>query len=185
MLNNLAQYINSNTEILAELINDYFDKKKIFFRNSIINTLRSYIEPLPAHYVWVRGDNVHDSSGKLIEDGKISLDQTISSFLENEYSGNTDATYEKGEGLHYNTYGDELQYEINELAGNIMGEAICEHIKDQFGVVLTDEDFEYLQDACDDFQDIYDECIVFDFFAYEAAIEFSELGGFTLMQLIK
>lgn len=184
MLKNIINHINSNTEEIAEYINDYFDKKKTVMKETIINVLRGYLEPIPIHYTWSRGDNPHDSSGVLVQDGEVSLNQTVSSFLENEYSKNITATHEKGQGQHYNTYGDELQDDIHELTGEIMKEAICEYVKEQFDISISDDDFEYLQDTCDDFQDIYDECIVYDFFAYEEVISFVELDDVKLTQVI-
>lgn len=178
-----VEYVNSNESKIAKHVNDRFEASKDFIRRELISAIKKYLTPIPVHYDWQQDRNPYDISGKIVKNRYVSLDQTIDSFLANEYSGNTEATYISGMGLRYNTYGDELCYVTMDIAANIMRSEIKENIENHFDVSLSDEDFEYIEDSCGAFDPIYDECLACDFFDYEPAVKFVSIGGIKLTEI--
>ena len=166
------EYVNSNTEDIANYVNSCFEASKDFIRAKLIRKIREYITPTPTHYVWDLDDNPYDYSGEIIKDGLIDLNQTIKEFLENEYSGNKEPTFTSGMGWHYNTYEDELHYYTIELAGDIMLSAIRRCIETKFSVSISDDDLEQIKESCGEFDEIYDNCPATDFFWACLAVEF-------------
>ena len=71
---------------------------------------------------------------KLAYDMNISLYQ----FLENEYTGASEATYESGCGLRYETYNDELSYYSRDISNYIIGEMVSELI-DSLGCEIPED----------------------------------------------
>ena len=177
------EYVNSNESKIAKNVNDCFESSKNFIRTELISEIKEYLNPIPVHYDWRPDGNPYDISGEIIKNGYVLLDQTIDSFLENEYSGNTEATYISGMGLIYNTYGDELRYVTMQIAPDIMCSTIKENIENYFDVSLSDEDFEYIEDSCRAFDPIYDECLASDFFNYEYAVKFVDIGNIKLNEI--
>lgn len=181
-----VEFVNSHTSEIAAYVNECFSLSKDYIRVKLIRKIKEYITPLPIHYVWQEDDwNPYDCSGKIVQEGLISLNQTVDEFLENEYSGNKEATYISGMGFSYNTYGDELHYDIIEIAYEIMICSIRRYIEQAFNILLTDEDLEDISIECREFDDIYDDCIASDFFSYESAVEFVGIGGMKLSELGK
>ncbi len=101
-----VEYVNSHVEEIAEYVNECFDQSKEFIKARLIRRIRDELTPTPVHYEIKYVYDPYDHSGILVEDGYISLEQTVGEFLENEYSGNKKATYESGRGWNYLTYGD-------------------------------------------------------------------------------
>ncbi|MGN0466865.1 MAG: hypothetical protein ACI4F9_11050 [Lachnospiraceae bacterium] len=180
-----SDYVNNNVELIAEEVNRQFEISKDWIKAKIIRKIREYLTPIPAHYEWEEDDCPYDHSGRIVKNGFVSLNQTIDEFLENEYSGNTEATYISGMGLQYNTFGNELSYYTIEIAGEIMYSSIGRHIEKHFNISLSDDELEAVRDKCGDFDRIYDICLATDFFCYEAAIEFTKIGNRKLYQVVK
>lgn len=179
------EYVDSNTENIANYVNSCFEESKDFIRAKLIREIREYITPPPVHYVWEYDGNPYDCSGIIVESGVIDLNQTVKEFLENEYSGNQEATYTSGMGWHYKNYGDELSYCTLEIAGNIMHSAIQSFIEKEFGVKLSDDEFERIRESCGEFDPIYDNCFASDFFWAEFAIEFVSIENVKLTSLLE
>ena len=179
-----VEYVNSHVPEIAKYVNDCFDNSKELIRAKLIKIIRGYLTSIPTHYVHMDDDNPYDHSGIIVEDGELSLDQTISEFLENEYSGNQEATYMSGMGWNYNTYGDELSEETIQIAGDIMHLAIQRYIEKHFSISLSDEEFEDIRFKCDEFDPIYNECVASDFFWSEPAIEFVNIGDIKLTDIV-
>ncbi len=168
---------------IAGHVNDCFDKKKDWIREELLTGIRGLLEPVPAHFVWYRGGCPYDFSGELRKDGLVDLDQTVSDFLEHEYTGGSIATYESGCGLQWMTYGDGISYDTLEFAENIMQEGIREFLEGEFGEEIPQDVFEEVINTVHDC--IYDECVACNFFFWEGAVEFAGIGEMTLSEVVK
>lgn len=183
-MNDYTTFINSHTQEFALEVNRQFELSKNNIKEKLLSIIKTYIDPIPKHYKW-EDDNwePYDYSGIIVEDGLISLDQTVSEFLENEYSGNKDATYESECGWYYRRYGDELSYETSNIAYEIMMNAIKEFLEKSFTTTISEDELETIKESCNEFDEIYDSCIAYEFFSYEPAIEFVNIGNIKLSKL--
>lgn len=179
------EYVDSNAEKIANYVNSCFEESKDSIRTKLIREIREYITPPPVHYVWEYDGNPYDCSGIIVENGIIDLNQTVKEFLENEYSGNQEPTFTSGRGWNYNTYRDELSYDTLEVGCGIMLSAIRRCIETEFSITLSDDEFEQIKVSCGDFDEIYDNCIAFNFFGAEAAVEFVGIENVKLIDIQK
>lgn len=175
-----ANYVNSHVEEIAKCVDACFEKNRIQIKSKIVEEIKGYITPLPVHFELKKNDNPFDHSGILVEDGDITLDQTVTDFLQNEYTGNKTATYISGMGWSYDTYEDELGYFTLETGLEIMLSTIRERIESHYCVKFSDDEFEDIKFACNDFDDIYTDCIAYEFCAPLEAIEFIGIGDIEL-----
>ena len=182
-VDDFIKYIEDNNENISKKVNEQFELSKDFIRAKLLREIRDYLSPIPVHYEWAHDGCPYDYSGIIIEDGLVDTDQTISEFLENEYTGSKEATYISGMGFHHRHYGEDLSYLTLEIAGDIMRSSIRMQLKEAFNCKLSDTIFSDIMDICHD--DIYDNCIAYDFFSHEPAIEFVGIGDRKLSQLIK
>lgn len=159
-----VEYVNSHVDEIVEYVNECFDQSKEFIKARLIRRIRDELSPTPVHYEIKYVYDPYDHSGILVEDGYISLEQTVGEFLENEYSGNKKDTYESGRGWNYLTYGDEISYDTLDMASDIMFSSIRRHIENHFGENLSDDELEDIRESCSDFDDIYVDCKAYDFF---------------------
>lgn len=180
-----VEYVNSHVDEIAEYVNECFDQSKEFIKARLIRRIRDELSPTPVHYEIKYVYDPYDYSGILVEDGYISLDQTVGEFLENEYSGNKEATYESGRGWNYLTYGDEISYDTLDMASDIMFSAIRRHIENHFGENLSDDELEDIRESCSDFDDIYVDCKAYDFFCSMGAAEFVGIEDMQLKDIVK
>ncbi len=175
-------YIEANYMEMAKNVNKQFELSKEFIRASIIREIREYLTPIPVHYEWKLDDCPYDYSGIIIQDGYVSLNQTVTSFLENEYTGDKEATYESGRGFNYLTYGDELGYFTMSIAGEILYSSVKNQLEQKFNTDISDELFEEVMDYSHDA--VYDYCLASDFFSSDGAIEFVCIGDMTLRHIV-
>ena len=178
-----VKYIDDNIEDVANYVNNCFENSKESLKEKLINEIREYLEPLPIHYVLKPDDNPYDHSGVLVEDGYISLDQTIEEFLENEYTGTKRASYISGMGWIYDDYGEELSYYTLDLAADIYFPAMRKYLEDKFSVSLSEEEFDKIRVLCGDL--VYDNSIASDFFFTECAIKYVGIENLKLTDIIK
>lgn len=180
MVKEIDDIIRSNCEQIALLVNLRFEECRAYLRGRVLAHIKKFLTPLPAHFVWERGSCPYDSSGELKRDGNVSLDQTISQFLEEEYSGSSEATYISGCGLNWNSWGDELHYETNEIGYTVMKEVLLSYLEEKMHRPVSEKDLCYV-----DTDPVYDLCYASDFFFYEAAIDFLGIGDMLLSSLFK
>lgn len=176
-------YIREHLDEIVKMIDDQFLLSKDFIRAKLIKEIKTYLSPIPVHYEWMYDGCQYDRSGILIEDGYIDINQTISEFLENEYNGNKTASFMSGCGFFYDTYGNELSYCTFEIAGDILYCTVRRVLEESYHTNLSDESFEELMDEWHD--EIYTNCLAYDFFSYEPVIEFVGIGDIKLFQLIE
>lgn len=179
-----TNYVNSHVEEIARCVDARFEKNKRQIKSKIVEEIKRYITPLPVHFEIKRDNNPFDCSGILVEDGDITLNQTVTDFLQNEYTGNKTATYMSGMGWSYDTYGDELEYLTLEIASEIMLSTIRECIESHYCVKLSDDEFEEIRCACCEFDDIYMACIANEFFSSLEAIKFVGIGDIKLSSFV-
>lgn len=185
-MKNIQKYIDfvkSHEKQIVEFVDQQFDDHKEELQEKILKIITGYIIKLPDHFEWSYDGCPYDFSGEINKDGKISLDQTILDFLENEYTGEKTATYTSGYGFYYERYGDKLSYKTLEIGCNCMKKAIRDYIESSFNEKLTDEEFETIGDGFANFDSIYMYSITNDFFEYEGTIEYLEIGDKKLSEL--
>lgn len=166
-------YIKQNEDEIAEYVNSLFLAQKDVIREQILESLAAMLNPIPTHYEWRSNDCPYDYSGELYEDGKVSLEQTVSEFLESEYTGASRATYVSHYGLSYNTYGDSLSDDTLEIGCSIMTDGIKDFVQRNAGIPcerFSREEFFDIKTECNEFDPIYDECRASDFFWATAAV---------------
>lgn len=179
-----VEYVNNNIDKIADYVDQQFYETKESIKTKLIQELRSYLTPKPEHYVFKPTNCFRDYSGEIVEDGTISLNQTVREFLENEYTGGKTATYISGMGWHYKTYEDELSDYTIELATDIMFPAIRKCIEQHFNGKLSDEKYELVKEKCYDFDEIYDNSLASGFFYCQPAIEFTGIGEMKLTDIM-
>lgn len=172
---------------IAEYVNSLFLAQKDVIREQILESLAAMLNPIPTHYEWRSNDCPYDYSGELYEDGKVSLEQTVSEFLESEYTGASRATYVSHYGLSYNTYGDSLSDDTLEIGCSIMTDGIKDFVQRNAGIPcerFSREEFFDIKTECNEFDPIYDECRASDFFWATAAVEFAGIDKMTLKEVL-
>lgn len=169
-------------------VNIFYTKEKCVkcYREQVRQANEIY-EKEKAHYEWRSNDCPYDYSGELYEDGKVSLEQTVSEFLESEYTGASRATYVSHYGLSYNTYGDSLSDDTLEIGCSIMTDGIKDFVQRNAGIPcerFSCEEFFDIKTECNEFDPIYDECRASDFFWATAAVEFAGIDKMTLKEVL-
>ncbi len=180
-------YVNSHVDEIAEYVNECFEQSKEFIKAKLIRQIRDELSPIPVHYELKYVYDPYDHSGILVEDGYVSLEQTVEDFLENEYSGNREVTYESGRGWNYPTYGEDIdrtQY-TDEMAWNIMLSAIHRYIENHFGESLSDDELTNIRNSCDNFDEIYENCKAYDFLNCMGAVEFVGIENMLLKDIVR
>lgn len=180
-------YIKQNEDEIAEYVNSLFLAQKDVIREQLLESLAAMLNPIPTHYEWRSNDCPYDYSGELYEDGKVSLEQTVSEFLESEYTGASRATYVSHYGLSYNTYGDSLSNDTLEIGCSIMTDGIKDFVQRNAGIPcerFSREEFFDIKTECNEFDPIYDECRASDFFWATAAVEFAGIDKMTLKEVL-
>ncbi len=178
-----GSYIKEHLDEIVKMVDEQFILSKDFIRAKLIKEIKGYLSPIPVHYKWMYDGCPYDRSGILIEDGYVDTNQTVLEFLQNEYNGNKRASFMSGCGFFYDTYGEELSYCTLEIAGDILYCSVRRALEEFYHTNLSDEMFEELMDEWQD--EIYTNCLADEFFSYELAIEFVNIGDIKLFQLIK
>ena len=179
----------SSTEFTQEVntLHSLFLAQKDVIREQLLESLAAMLNPIPTHYEWRSNDCPYDYSGELYEDGKVSLEQTVSEFLESKYTGASRATYVSHYGLSYNTYGDSLSDDTLEIGCSIMTDGIKDFVQRNAGIPcerFSREEFFDIKTECNEFDPIYDECRASDFFWATAAVEFAGIDKMTLKEVL-
>lgn len=184
MIQKAVNYVNQNTELLVENVNETFEEEKEWIRKQVVQLIQErFSQPLP-HYRWEYDGCPYDRSGTLVKEGEISDQQTVSDFLENEYTGGRVPTYESHRRFAYDTYGDWLSQESLTIADNIMMESVKTDVESYLGEKVPKEVMDEIQSRCNDFDDIYINSVAADFFCHEGVIEYTEIGDRMLSEIL-
>lgn len=176
----INQYIEDNCEEIAEKVDEYFVWSKGMIRERVIAEIKSYLESVPEHYDWEPSNCTYDCSGKIVENGKVDLNQTISEFLENEHTGTRESTYISGYGYDYPTYGDDLSVLTNEIGQELLIESIKETLENALALDLSDDGI-----RSSNYDSIYEDSLANEFLFWEGAIEFLGIGNVKLSVLVE
>lgn len=183
IINKCIAYINSNIDYVCKYVDSQFNTKKESIRQELLENIQCMLNDDLIHYEWYYDGCPYDYSGDLKDSGKIDFDQTIYEFLRDEYTGQWRATYTSHYGKSYVTYGESLSYDTLELADDILRDAVVSLLNTHFSITLTEQE---IQDIFDEvFDEIYCSCIAPDFFVWEGAIEFVELGALKLCDIVQ
>lgn len=178
-LNELNQVIETDCEKIAILVNARFEAQREHIKTKLLSCIKNFLTPIPPHYVWRHNGCPYDSSGVLDADGYVSLDQTVSHFLENEYAGYSEATFISGCGLHWCSWGDDLGNETRDIGYTMMLQTLIEYLSEKLGRAVTNKELSFAN-----IDPVYDRCFAADFYSYEPAIEFVGIGDLLLSSLI-
>ena len=140
ILEKFEQIFNEKKENIFREVEEFFETNNdciLKFLSAVLK-IKYFDLEIPEHYTWVRGDCYYDYSGKLKKDGTIDVNISLYQFLEDEYTGASEATYESGCGLRYETYDDELAYYSRDISAYIIGEVICKLI-DSLGYEISED----------------------------------------------
>lgn len=179
------EYIDANFRFLCSSINKKFEETKDYSRKHFIKIIASMIDKDTIHYEWIPSNNWEpwDHSGELKKDGLIDLSQTIYSFLNDEYTGQWTPSYTPGSGKNYITYGDDLSYDTLNYANNILKNTVLHLLEEHFCEKIDGDLFVDIMD--ERFDDIYTSCIASDFFCWEGAVDFYDIGNYKLKDILK
>ena len=177
------EIIKDHTEEIAKKINEQFELEKDSIKEQLMDEIKGYITPVPTHYEWTRGDCPYDDSGEIYVDGLISLDQTIADFLENEFTGQTRATFISHQGLDYVTYGEWMSDLLTEIKENVVQKVVKKCMEELFGEEFSEDDLVGILE--DYYSEIYEDSMAFDFFWCESAIEFVGIQNMKLSELVE
>ncbi len=187
LISKYADYVNANSKLIAEYVDDCFEESKNDIKLMMLSKIKTYLTPIPIHYELDYDDyewNPYDHSGVLKPNGYIDLNQTISNFLKEEYSGQREPTFVSCCGWRYNTYDDELNWHLRDMVMGIMYSAIRHCLEFVFDIQISDDEFWDIKD-CDYFEDVEEECLAADvFFSCESMIEFTGIGDMLLSDVI-
>lgn len=164
-------YIDNHANNIINYVDQYFAESKEKIKEDVLKMVKSFLSANPIHYVVDTSNCTYDNSGELVDKGKISLNQTIQSFLEHEYTGYRSATYEPGCGYTYPTYGDELNDKVGEYGYNIMKQLIKKYLEDHLEESIADYNFKELEDESCGFDEILGDSIVIKFNYYDFVFE--------------
>lgn len=160
----IYEYIVQNLGDIIKYINSQLPDMHSYIANRVLGEIRSYLSPLPKHYKWEIDEAVTwDRSGRIEPDGLISLNQTVKTFLEEEYTGASLATYESGRGFDYLTYIDKLDNFVQYLGAELKIALTVRYIENNTGIVLENKDYTTVNECLMDNDDLDDDLDI-DFF---------------------
>lgn len=188
----LEEFLKEKREELGRIIDDEFIKQKNEIKEGVLAELKSYLSPVPTHFVWEDDGCPYDHSGIIVEDGVVDLEQTVEDFLMFEYTGTKRPTFVSGSGWHYETYGDFVSQYTFEIGSDIISEKIKGFIEEHFKAALPEKLSKfYDHDAVFDciYDDLYYECfdcVGWKFSYYEMVFEFLgiDIGNMVLSDFV-
>ena len=182
--NRYCEYIDNSLDYICKAVNEKFEETKDFSRQHFIKIIADMVDKDTIHYEWEPNPyEPWDSSGELVPSGFIQLDQTVDSFLDNEYTGQWMPTYESGCGKRYETFGDRLSFDTQEYSETIMRTVVRRVLEEAFSETMDDDIFDDVMGEKHD--DIYDMALTTDFFFWENMTEYYGIGQYRLMRIIR
>lgn len=152
--------IDYNLYDIIDFIKQYLSDNKTEISSKIFTILRDTILTYKDHYVWESGDCEYDYSGEIHKDGIIDNSISISNFLENEYTGNTFATYISHYGLHHETCCDVFTQDTDHYMYELMLDLIVKFFDTYCCTVIDKDDlFDVTDDVYEGTEICYFDCI--------------------------
>ncbi|MCK4258360.1 MAG: hypothetical protein KAX49_05245 [Halanaerobiales bacterium] len=115
--------------LLEERIRQFYEKSKDDYIHMIAEWFSTIILTKEKYIVDHSYDPEWDCSGRLVSTGKkFDLDEyeTFAEFIENEYTGNSSASYERGCGFFHDRY----EYELEDITMNWLHELLFDAVSD-------------------------------------------------------
>ena len=172
------EVISSNEDRIIKEINAECDLHKDEIISLVKKIIRRYFgDGMPDHYEWRDDGCTYDISGYIVKTDKVNSNTTIKDFLENEYTGDREPTYESGMGFYHTRYCDglddnsEIRSFIYELAYNVLKRILLEEFPNDS--ISNDVINEILYGITEDDCNIYINSYIYDFEGYEFIIESS------------
>ena len=179
-----TDYICGNVLSVAERINMYFDDHEEEIRKRLLDIVRNTVMCHPEHYDWVsKHTDRRGYGGRLVENGQISLDQTLNSFL-TEYTGGHNLMYRNIKEIVWDTYGDELSGEFDNVGRLALLAALKEILNEQFNASLADNMVEDIYIYCPDGDEVFDNCKAAEFFSAGDVVETYDIGDMLLSDIV-
>lgn len=144
-LEKFEKVFNENKDNRFKEVEEFFETNDdciLKFLSAILK-IKYFDSGIPKHYTWVRGDCCYDYSGELKEDGIIDISISLYQFLEDEYTGASEATFISGCGLRYENYDNELGYYSRDISSYIINEVVHGLI-DGLGYEITEDIEEHI-----------------------------------------
>lgn len=163
-----VKYVEENLDEVVAKVTDFFDEKIMELSETILDMVRQKAANA-IHYEWEYDGCPYDYSGIIEEKGMVDPDISIEEFLEDEYTGDKEATFCSGRGFHYNNFDDELSHDTLDLAEKVMRESVMYQLQEVFpddaiDEKITDEVVWECHDA------IYSNCPANEFFSCIGAL---------------
>lgn len=152
--------IDYNLYDIVDFIKQYLNSNKSKISAGIFSILRGTISKYTNHYVWEVGDCEYDHSGEIHRDGYVDNKISISDFLENEYTGQSVATYISHYGLHYETCEDVFTQDVSYYMYELMLDLIVEFFETYCCTKIDKDDlFDVTDDVYEGTEICYFDCI--------------------------
>lgn len=166
-------YINDNLDSIINEINNKFLSSIQEIKRNMLDIINDYINPIPAHFEFFY--NEYMGIYTYIENGKIDITKTIEEFLIFEHINEG--------GIGYSTYEDKFSRETTEMGEAIMLQSIKDNLSNYFNVVFDEDLFKNIIYEC--YDDIYQDCLAFDFASGVRAAEFVCISNIKLNKIQK
>ena len=153
------EYINAHANDIITYVDQYFNDSKDKIKQDVLEI-------------------THNLLKQFMNTEKISLDQTIHSFLEHEYTGNDTAALEIKCGYPCLTYGDVLEDKIAQYGYDKMKQLIKRYLEDHLKENITDYEFKKMEDESFCFEMILDNSVVIKFNDRDLAFDFVGIDNF-------
>lgn len=180
------KFISDNESYITECVRQECDSHKDEITLLVKKTIKQiFANKTLIHYEWKDDGCPYDHSGYLVREGNIDTSQTIENFLENEYTGDTIATYESGFGLAHLTYSEYLDDNpnIRDFVYSYSNKVISDILNKAFPNELTDVIIEEILESMYEQSDVYDNYLL-DFDYSDFLIEFTGIGKMTIDEII-
>lgn len=168
----IFDFVNTNLDAIIDYINQTLPEFKCYITDRVVEELKSYVRPLPNHYVWSPDKTL--AFGKYIVDGTVNLNQTVHNFLETEYKVDIFAGT-----TGFGTYGTEFGNFVQRLGLELKTLIVKRYMENTLNIVLTEEDVEEVKECCTDYDEFFDD-ICFDFYGYGDTLDFIGLADCTM-----
>lgn len=148
------EYINAHANDIITYVDQYFNNSKDKIKQDVLEITYNLLM-------------------QFASTEKISQDQTIHTFLEEEYKEDNISTFEFGESEYvFCTYGDELNNRISQYGYNIMKQLIKKYLEDHLKESIADYNFKELENESCGFDIILGDSIAIKFDCYDFVFEF-------------
>ena len=154
-----VDYYYTNSDGLIYLINQQKDSYAKDLHNKIISILEDWLIPFAVHYDLETFDPTsfiaEPSQTSIVTNGIISTNQTINSFLTNEYTGDTFPvnqeilnTVTTNTDYTFPTYGSDLNEHLDHYCFDFLYDFLFTHFSTHFNCDIDEATFDSISESC-------------------------------------